>query len=135
MTPLRGLFLAALLFGTSAFAQSRDWAFIQSVGGLDFSPPVYRNGAWYLPIRCNVSGAEAITTKPTAYHGTFACTVGVRVDGRAIVLTVMTHGESGDAFADCPPVRLGNLEKGRYAVFYSGPASERVEIGEAFIPR
>lgn len=135
MTLPRWLLLAALLSSTSALAQSRDWAFIQSIGGLAFSPPVYRAGAWHLPIRCNVSGAEAITTKPTAYHGTLACTMGVRVEGRAIVLTVMTHGESGDAFADCPPVRLGNLEKGRYAVFYSGSASERVEIGEAFIPR
>ncbi len=135
MTPLRGLALAALVFSTSALGQSRDWAFIQSVGGLAFGAPVYRNSAWYLPIRCTVSGAEAITTQPTVFHGTLACTMGVQVDGRAIVLTVMTHGESGDAFADCPPVRLGNLEKGRYAVFYSGSASERVEIGEAFIPR
>lgn len=135
MTPLRGLALAALLFSTAALGQSRDWGFIQSIGGLAYSSPVYRNSAWYLPIRCNVSGAEAITTKPTAFHGTLACTTAVQVEGRAIVLTVMTHGESGDAFADCPPVRLGNLEKGRYAVFYSGSASERVEIGEAYIPR
>lgn len=135
MTPLRGLLVAALLFSTSALAQSRDWAFIQSVGGLAYGAPVYRNGAWYLPIRCDVSGFEAVTTKPTAVHPTLACTTAVRVDGRAIVLTVMTRGESGDAFSACAPVRLGNLEKGRYAVIYSGSASERVEIGEAYIPR
>lgn len=135
MTLPRGLALAALLLSSSALAQSRDWAFIQSVGGLAYSAPVYRNGAWYLPIRCDVSGFEAVTTKPTAVHPTLACTTTAQVDGRAIVLTVMTHGESSDAFSECPPVRLGNLEKGRYAVFYSGSASERVEIGEAYIPR
>ena len=64
---------AALLFSSAALGQARDWAFLQSVGGLALGVPVERNGVWRLPIRANVSGLEAVTTRPTAVHPTLAC--------------------------------------------------------------
>jgi hypothetical protein len=127
--------VAALLFGGSALAQARDWAFLQSVGGLALGVPVERNGAWQLPIRANVSGLEPVTTAPTAVHPTLSCTTRVKVEGEAIVLTVLTHAEAHGGGAACPAARLGALTKGRYEVFYSGSADERVKVGEIFIAR
>jgi hypothetical protein len=128
-----GVLLAACLLGTPAAAQTRDWAFIQSVGGLKLGVPVDRSGMWWLPVRCNVSGAEAVTAEPTAFHPTLACATAATVEGRSIVLTIMARPDPSGGMADCPPARLGILERGRYTVFYSGSASERVEIGDVYL--
>jgi hypothetical protein len=130
-----GLAVAACLFSAAAMAQSRDWSFVQSVGGLALGVPVERNGAWHLPIRCDVSGIEAVTTRPTAINSALACDTTARVEGETIVLTVIARDDESNAFAACPPARLGRLPKGRYAVVYSGKSAERVEIGEVYIAR
>jgi len=116
-----------------ASAQSRDWAFVQSVGGLVVGEPSHQNGAWYLPIRCNVSGIQATTTKPTSLHSALACSTVARLEDQAIVLTVVTRAPTSDASAACPPARLGVVPKGRYKVFYSGSSAERILIGEVNI--
>ncbi|GEM_PF-833046 len=42
-----------------------DWSFIQDVGGIEVSEPEYITGkGWYLPVRCDVSGLQSVTTKP-----------------------------------------------------------------------
>ncbi len=130
-----GLAVAAGLFSTAALAQARDWSFVQSVGGLALGVPVERNGTWYLPIRCDVSGVEAVTTRPTAIHSALACDPAAVVEGQTIVLTIVARPEESSAFADCPPVRLGRPPRGRYAVVYSGKTGERVAIGEVHIAR
>ena len=124
------LLVATGLLASPAHAQSRDWAFVQSVGGLALGVPVQKDGAWHLPIRCNVSGIEAITIKPTTLNSALACSTVARVEAQTIVLTVVTGLASSGSSAKCPAARLGTSRTGRYAVFYSGSPAERVPLGE-----
>ena len=125
-----GLVVALGMTSSPVSAQSRDWFFVQSVGGLAIGEPMKKDGTWYLPIRCNVAGIEAITTKPTALHSALACSTIVRFEDQAIVLSVSTGVGSS---AKCPPAKLGAIAKGRYKVFYSGSSAERIPIGEVNI--
>jgi hypothetical protein len=59
------VFVAFLCIASPAIsAQSRDWVFVQSVGGLALGEPAQKRRHMYLAIRCNVSGVEATTTTP-----------------------------------------------------------------------
>jgi hypothetical protein len=129
------LALALALCAEAALAQARDWAFIQSVGGLALGTPRQRSGGWQLPIRCDVSGVEAVTQQPTAMNSSLICITEARVEGQTILLTVLTRPDTDGAFSACRPARLGQPPKGRYEVFYAGSASERVPLGEVYIPR
>ena len=129
---LRAIFAAMLVAAglstySAALAQARDWAFVQSVGGLAIDAPVQKNGSWLLPIRCNVSGLETVTVRPSTLNSGLGCSVSARVEGQSILLTVATRLDSSAA---CPPVNLGPLAKGRYTVFYSGAPNERVRLQE-----
>jgi hypothetical protein len=127
------ILVAASCFSCGASAQARDWAFVQSAGGLAFDAPYKENGAWVLPVRCDVSGLKAITTKPATLNSALGCSTVGRIEGHDIMLTVVTHLASAAYPALCPPVNLGTPPKGHYVVFYSGSSSERVKLGEVDI--
>lgn len=64
----RWLPVMAVLASCAAAAEPRDWAFIQSVGGIALGTPYRGAPGVMLPVRVNVSGTERITTEPRALH-------------------------------------------------------------------
>jgi hypothetical protein len=107
-----------------AASSSRDWQFVQSVGGMAIGKPARDGrGNVILPIHCNVSGTRRITTKPNGINSALVCerpSVGVR--GSMIFITVRTTVASDqNSDADCPAANLGRLAPGRYSVVYRDP--------------
>ena len=138
--PRRSLLTIAslLLFACSAMtAEDRDWRFMQSVGGIAVHPLRRANGKVSLPVECDVSGARAITTKPTALNsGLVVREVRASREGDAIYLVVRTSLPSGGQRSSCPSVDLVDVPAGRYRVFYGNPPAsfgkpaETMRIGE-----
>ena len=131
-------FLATFVLAScAAAAEQRDWAFIQSVGGMALGTPYRTAEGVLLPVRVNVSGSERITTEPRALHsGIVIERIDARPDGSGLAVQVTTapaagkpgrRAASGDVF-------LGNLAPGRYAVVYAEPNGGRVQVGEITVP-
>jgi hypothetical protein len=115
-----------------ATRDSRDWQFIQSVGGIAIGTP-YRSesGTVFLPIECNVSGTQAITVQPTAVNSGLICAApDVRVHEQAIAIAVRTEvAQKGRSNARCPDAELGQLSPGRYSVSYANPDGSEQPLG------
>ena len=117
-------------------SQSRDWAFIQTIGGIAIGAP-YRGagGGVYLPIDCEVSGTRTITVKPTKVYSALTCQEPVvRVQGPSVYITVRT-GFPSDRYpnARCPDANLGELAPGSYAVLYASPDGGEHPLGSIVI--
>ena len=115
-----------------AARSSRDWQFVQSVGGIAIGKPARDGrGNITLPIHCNVSGTRRITTRPTGIHSALVCerpSVGVR--GSMVFITVHTTVASDrNSDADCPAANLGRLKPGRYSVVYRDPDGSSHPLG------
>lgn len=88
--------IAFLLLATSmsmpAFADSESWSFVQSVGGIAVETPTLLTWGWVLPVRADVSGLQAVTTKPTTLNSALVCEeTGVQFEGRrGISITVFS---------------------------------------------
>ena len=134
-----GLLLIATVvhqsFGSSIFSSSRDWQFIQSVGGLAIGTP-HRNDRKHviLPIRCDISGTETITVHPTTGYSGLACDLpAVHVHSTNVFITVRTT-LPGKRDARCPPADLGKLAGGDYSVFYLCPDGTHEPLGSIQVP-
>jgi hypothetical protein len=136
----RTLLLAAVpvLACTALTAEDRDWTFMQSVGGIAVKRPYRANGKLYLPVECDVSGAKAITSKPSMINsGLVVHEVVAHRDGGSVFLSVRTALPSVGHTTACTPASLENLPGGRYSVFYGRPrasggnaSAATVKIGE-----
>jgi hypothetical protein len=116
------------------YAESQDWAFVQSVGGIALDRPFEKEGEWFLPVQCNVSGLKAVTTQPTAMNSGIVCTkIKAKIEERSIFLTVVTGIPREGTGASCPPAKLGAIEKGNYSVFYLSPSNHPVLLGNIAI--
>jgi hypothetical protein len=114
---------------------SRDWQFVQSVGGLAIGTP-QRDSRGYvmLPIRCDVSGSQTITVHPTTMYSGLSCdSPAVRVSSTNICITVRA-GLFSKGDARCPPADLGKLASGDYSVFYLSPDGAQQPLGNIHIP-
>jgi hypothetical protein len=121
----------ALLPGCStAFAKEQPWSFVASVGGLQVGVPMHSHGRWSLPIQADVSGAQAITTKPTTFNSAIVCTaVDAKVQGPDIMLVVRTTLAHGGATSVCPAAKLGKLANGSYNVWYGTSRAKGISLG------
>ena len=139
------LTLATILFATVgcdsfvAFAarSSRDWQFVQSVGGIALGTPQRDNRRHVLlPIRCDVSGTQTITVSPTAINSTLVCESPiVRVRSSAVFLTIRTSVPSKRfPNARCPDADLGTLTAGEYSVIYRSPDGSQHPLGSIQVP-
>jgi hypothetical protein len=144
------LVLSSLLTGTLLFAgvgceaivssaarSSRDWQFVQSIGGIALGNPERSSrGHTFLPIRCDVSGTHTVTVRPTAINSVLVCEpVSVRVRESNVFLTIRTTiASSHNSDARCPAVDLGTLPAGNYSVIYLSPDGSRHPIGSIQIP-
>lgn len=111
---------------------SRDWNFIQTVGGIKIEDPLETEDGFYLPIICNVSGEDSITLKPTGINSALFCLkTKTKIEGNKIYLTVITGYSIFDELkSKCKAVRIGKLKKGKYLVYYKDKSSDKQQIGE-----
>ena len=125
-------------FLSSATRESKNWDFVQSVGGLKLGAPC-RNpeGHVLLPITCDVFGTKKITKQPTTMNSALACdTPSVHVQGHSIGITVRTTIVTDlNRSADCPPADLGVIEPGAYEVWYLSPNGIRKNLGTIVIQK
>jgi len=126
MTTKTGKFAVATLFIlfviSNAVAEPRDWAFVQSVGGVALSKPTKTDGAWALPVRSNLTGLEAITNAPTVINSALVCAKAeAQIHFKEIFITISSDIPNGKFTASCPPAPLGAIAPGQYRVYYHGP--------------
>ena len=70
------IILIAIISWTSFITltrNSRDWTFIQTVGGIKIEKPLETEDGFYLPVICNVSGQDFVTVKPTGMNSALFC--------------------------------------------------------------
>ena len=133
------LFVAVGCTSVVSFAarSSRDWQFIQSVGGIALGSP-QRDARRHvlLPIRCDVSGTQTITVRPTAINSALVCEPPVvRVRSSTVLLTIRTTIASDhNSNARCPAADLGALAPGEYSVIYRSPDGSQHPLGSIQIP-
>jgi len=121
-----------------AARSSRDWQFVQSVGGIAVGTPTRDSrGHVLLPIRCDVSGTQTVTVRPTAINSALVCeSPTTRVRGSTVLLTIRTTiASSHNSNAHCPTADLGALSTGEYSVIYLSPDGSQHPIGSFQIPR
>ncbi len=133
--------LLASFMSASVFADSENWSFVQSVGGVAVdSPFLSPGGGWVLPVRADVSGLQSVTTKPTTLNSALVCEqTGFAVDGRNIYITIVTAPTKSTPVVvfendtpRCPWLAFGEMLPGKYSVFYRGPSEAPVSLGEVY---
>lgn len=136
---LVSLFTACTQSVVSALTRSScDWQFIQSVGGIAVGPPQRdQRGHVMLPVRCDVSGTQRITRRPTHINSALVCeTPVVRIRDGTIFLTIRTTVAGNPKLSSrCPTADLGALAPGRYSVIYRSPGGTNHPLGSIDIPR
>jgi hypothetical protein len=114
-------------------ANHLDWDFIQNVGGLEVSDPEYKLGeGWYLPVKCDVSGLQFITTKPTALNSTLA-TKGVKAqvkDNKIQIWVISCLVSKNHPNPVTRGVQLKNIKNGKYQIEYLNKDGTSVLIKE-----
>jgi hypothetical protein len=117
---------------------SKDWQFVQSVGGIALGKPQRDNhGHVLLPIRCDVSGLQTITVRPKGLNSALVCEPPlVRIQSGTIFLTIRTSVAiaSGNTDPRCPTADLGTLSAGDYSVIYRSPDGSEQPLGSINIP-
>jgi hypothetical protein len=124
-------------WASSATRSTRNWEFIQSVGGISVGTPQRdAGGNVSLPINCDVSGIRAITVNPTTSNSGLVCEEPrVRVQEQSVYITICTSISSErNPSAQCPDADLGHLAPGRYAVFYGVPPDVAHSLGVVEVP-
>jgi hypothetical protein len=105
--------------------ERRDWAFIESVGGMKVKASNHR-----LDVTCDVSGTRRITREPTFVNSG----IGVRKldwtrEGSVIRLTVVTSLMEKGMSCSCGSIDLSKLPAGSYAVEYLNPDKTTRSLG------
>lgn len=112
--------------GLSSLVTSKhvDWNFIQSVGGIMVSEPsLNENKTVWLPIICNVSGLEKITTKPTTVNSALVVRkIEHKIEKDRILIHVMTSLiDDQNKDVRTKGIILENIKPGVYKVEYINP--------------
>ncbi len=117
---------AQLTVAEPPFEQARSYAFLQHRGGIAIAPVERKNGDWWLPVECNVSGIKTITVTPSVIHASLAWSKSVaRIEEQTIYLQVYTAMQGSRApSAECGPAQLRRARRGNYQVYYVDPAPE-----------
>jgi len=132
------LFLVVpLLTGCSWLAplltsEAQPWSMIQSVGGLRVDDPVSRpDGTVFLPVVCNVSGLQKITTEPTTMNsGLVVKNTTAKIEQMSIQIQILTCVVDKKHSALSKGVNLGRPESGTYQVEYLNLDGSTVPLRE-----
>jgi len=131
-----GLIIIIVIISWTTFTvltrDSRDWTFIQNVGGIKIEKPLETEDGFYLPVICNVSGQDSVTVKPKGPNSALFCLkTKTTVQENKIYLTVMTGYTLFDKLdTKSKAVRIGKLEPGNYTVYYKDKKTGEHKIGE-----
>lgn len=116
---------------------SFSWQSVQAVGGLELGQPQRdQRGHVVLPIRCNVSGLEQVTVRPSTINSALVCEPPlVRVSGSTIYLTVRaTVATDRNSNCRCRSADLGRIATGEYSVIYRSPGGDEHALGAVQVP-
>lgn len=122
---------------SSAARSTRDWQFVQAVGGIAVGTPQRdANGEVHLPVDCDVSGLRAVTANPSAINSGIVCEApAVVVRGQSVYIAIVTSLPSEKfGSARCPDAHLGALAPGKYAVFYGSAEDTAHPLGVIEVP-
>lgn len=115
-------------------SEAKDWAFVQSVGGIALGAATVSDKEWSLVVRANVSGLEDVTVKPTQLNSALICeSTTASVQGNNIYLTINSGMVREGFSASCPAAKLGRVNEGSYQVFYKSPNGETQRLGEIML--
>jgi hypothetical protein len=121
------------IFPLAICSEPKDWAFVQSVGGIALGAASVSEGQWTLAVRANVAGEE-ITVKPTLANSGLICeSTTASIQGNFIYLTINTGLVRDGYSATCPAANLGKVKEGNYQVFYKSPIGEPQKLGEIML--
>lgn len=114
------LVLVLLVSFVTLTRKTENWDFIQKVGGIKTETPFETENGFYLPVKCNVSGLDSVTIKPTPANSSLSCLkIKSTINGNAIHLKVVAGlSVLEEPNCNCKAVRLGDLEPGNYIVYY-----------------
>jgi hypothetical protein len=129
------LFLTAIIAhaGIAGFftQETRDWEFIQSVGGMKLSQK--QNS---LVVDCDVSGLRKVTVKPTTVNSALAVRKlkHTRV-GNTIQLRLVTSVIEKGISTTPKPIDLSKYRAGTYSVQYLDPDGTKHNLGNATVTK
>ena len=126
------LVLVLLVSFETLTRETEDWDFIQKVGGIRTETPLETEDGFYLPVKCNVSGLDSVTIKPTTLNSALSCLkIKSIVNGNTIHLKVIVGlALTKKSDCNCKAVRVGDLEPGNYIVYYGDESSIEHPIGK-----
>jgi hypothetical protein len=125
------LAVAGFLVCVQTHAETRNWVFVQSVGGIAIGTPIREADDCFLPVRVDVSGLSAITVKPTMLNSALICErVVAFVESQNIYLSVVTGLVRKPFTPICPSANLGSAKVGTYQVFYRGQGESPFLLGQ-----
>lgn len=131
-----GVYSFAAMLSSAACAQEQPWSFVQTVGGLKLGQAVRRPNGWMLPIDANISGLATITMQPSKVNPGMVCEeTKARLEGQSIYITLVTGTAKPGTASRCPPVFIGPVTAGRYAVFYRYGGQVPVALGDVVLAR
>ncbi len=115
-------------------SEPKDWAFVQSVGGIALGATSVIDEQWSLDVRANVSGLEEVTVKPTLLNSALICeSTTASVQSNDIYLTINSGLVREGYSASCPAAKLGRVNQGSYQIFYKSPNGESQRLGEIML--
>jgi hypothetical protein len=125
------LIVVIIIYFVSQTRETKDWDFIQKVGGIKTEQPYITEDGYYLPLKCNVSGTDSVTRKPTMVNSSMSCLkIKSTVNGNAIHLKVIAGIPLiGKSDCNCKSVQIGELKPGKYNVYYGDESSFEHPIG------
>lgn len=131
---MSGMFIKFLcIFPLAVCSEPKDWAFVQSVGGIALGAATVSEEKWSLAVRANVAGEE-ITVKPTHANSALICeSTTASIQGNSIYLTINAGLVREGYSASCPAANLGKVKEGSYQVFYKSPNGEPQKLGEILL--
>ena len=127
------LFVLVLLVSFETFTrETEDWDFIQKVGGIKTGMPLETEDGFYLPVKCNVSGLDSVTIKPTTLNSALSCLkINTTVNCNSIHLRVIAGlAVTKKSDCNCKSVRVGELKPGNFTVYYGDGSSFEHPIGK-----
>ena len=111
--------------------RTADWEFIQKVGGINIGTPLQTQDGYYLQVKCNVSGTDSITVKPTTLNSAYFCTkINTQISDNKIYLKVMYGIATLSRDCNCKAVNLGKLNAGEFQVYFKDNSSKEHLIGQ-----
>jgi hypothetical protein len=115
-------------------SEPRDWAFVDSVGGMAVQHAALKTGRWVLNINADVSGLTEISTKPTLVNSALICeSTSAEVKGDTIYLTINTGIVREGYSSKCPAADLGIIKEQTYHVVYKSPSKADHALGDITI--